>query len=185
MRPMHRLALFAVIAGFLHPITAQPQRSDLEQVLHLFPDQHVLKLEEFDEDTRAFVRSHFPKDNPSVIGGDFDGNGVLDYALLLKGDKVKGDKSSSLKVEVVLCAPDQQCRGVYHLDVSSYAGAVYLRPARIGSHATRTDAVPTADGTSKGRLTLVGIQVVYFEKRKVLLSWNPKYKRIEEVQTGD
>ena len=180
MRSVHRFALFALTVGFLHPVTAQPRKSDLEQVLQLFPGYHLLKPEEFDEDTRAFLRSHFPKDNPSVISSDFDGNGVLDYAFLLKGEK-----SSSTKVEVVLCAPNKQCRSVYHLDVSSYAGAVYLRPARIGSHTTRTDAVPATEGTSKGRLSLAGIQVLYFEKGKVLLSWNPKHRRIEEVQTGD
>lgn len=147
--------------GLLYPVLSQQQKNDLDQVLRLFPGFHVVMVEEFDPDTRAFVHSHFPKDSSSVVRGDFDGDGVMDYALLLKDSK-----SGSTKVVVALCAPDNQCRSVYRLDVSFYAGGVYLRPSKMGS-------------------TSVGIQVIYFEKGKVLLSWNKELKRTEEVQTGD
>jgi hypothetical protein len=153
--------LFVLTAASLHPVAAQQQKTDLENVLSLFPGFHILKLAERDADTRAFLVSHFPKDSPSVMRGDFDGDGVDDYALLLKNNK-----SGLTKVVVALCGPDKQCRSIYRLDVSSDAGVVYLRPSRIGS-------------------TSVGVQVIYFEKGKVLLSWNKKLKRIEEVPAGD
>ena len=81
---MHRLILFVLMLGFSILFLGQQQKNDLDQVLRLFPGFHIVMVEEFDPDTRAFVHSHFPKDSPSVVRGDFDGDGVMDYALLLK-----------------------------------------------------------------------------------------------------
>jgi hypothetical protein len=141
----------------------EQQKSDFPSgALANFPGFHLLMLKERDSDTRAFLASHFPKSNPSVVHADFDGDGHQDYALLLKSDK-----SSMTKLVVLLCSDDDHCRNVYEQDVTTYSDLVFLLPVNAAS--------------SK----LTRIQVTYFEKGKVLLYWNEKLKKIKEFQTAD
>lgn len=51
---MHRLILFVLMFGLLYPVLSRQQKNDLDQVLRLFPGFHVVMVEEFDPDTRAF-----------------------------------------------------------------------------------------------------------------------------------
>src|SRR5712692_4272415 len=154
------------------------QGTDVNSILKRFPGYHVLTLQERDSDVRAFVVRHFPKDNPSPIRDDFNGDGNPDYAVLLRDDK-----SGATKLVVLLCSSDNQCKSVYQLDGTAYAGSVYLRPLSMGSKISQTKAVN--GDTPPVKLHSTGIQVTYFEKGKVVLHWNRKLQKIEEVQTGD
>ena len=86
---------------------------------------------------------------------------------------------------VLLCVSEAQCQSVYELDVTGYSEVVYLRPVAAGSGASQTEAADTANHSSGVKLKTTGIQVTYFEKGKVVLYWNKKLKKIEEVQTED
>jgi hypothetical protein len=158
--------LATLLAGLLSCVgiaTEEQQKSTIpSSVLANFPGYHLLTLKERDSDTGAFLAGHFPKSNPSVVHGDFDGDGRQDYALLLKDDK-----SPMTKLVVLLCSNDDHCRNVYELDVTMYSDLVFLRPVT----------------TPNSKLTR--IQVTYFEKGKVLLYWNEQVKKIKEVQTSD
>jgi hypothetical protein len=160
--------------------TAEDQKADFDNILSGFPGYHVLTLKERDSGTIAFISQHFPKLNPSVVHADFDGDGRLDYALL-----VRNEKSKTTKLIVLLCSEDVQCRKVYELDVSMYSELVYLQPSTTGSVASQTDAIDSTDHSSPAKLKSTGIQVSYFEKGKVVLYWNRKLKKIKEVQTAD
>lgn len=159
---------------------AKPQKGDLDIILSHFPGQHILSLDELDSETKAFILKHFPKDNPSVVRADFDGDGHEDFALLLKDNK-----SKSTKLEVLLCSGEGQCKGAYELDVTTYSDMVYLRPVRTGSRVSQTESVTTNDPSTPVKLGATGIQLTYFGKGKVVLHWNRKHKKIEEVQTED
>jgi hypothetical protein len=154
------------------------QGTGVDTVLKLFPGYHVLTLQERDPDVKAFLGQHFPKSNPSVVRADFNGDGNPDYALLLKDDK-----TGAAKLVVLLCSADGQCKSVYDVDGTTYASVTYLRPVSTGSKVSQTEAVP--GNTPPVKLRSTGIQVNYFEKGKVVLHWNPKRQKIEEVQTGD
>ncbi len=157
----------------------EERKSNLDNILNGFPGYHLLTLKERDSDTRAFILQHFPKANPSVVHADFDGDGHLDYALLLRNDKTQ-----TTKLVVLLCSENGHCRSVYELDVSSYFDSVYLLHVTRGSRVSQTGAVDTSHTTS-ANLKLSGIQVTYFEKGKVVLYWNAKLNKIEEIQTAD
>jgi hypothetical protein len=154
------------------------QGTEVDRILKRFPGYHLLTLQERDSDTRAFVVRHFPKDNPSLVRADLNGDGNPDYAVLLRDDK-----SGATKLVVLLCSADGQCKSVYELDETAYAGSVYLRPASMGSKASQTEAVN--GNTPPVKLHSTGIQVTYFEKGKVVLYWNRKLRKIEELQTED
>ena len=161
------------------PSSGEDQKNNLKSILSGFSGYHLLTLKELDSDTQAFIVRHFPKANPSLVHADFDGDGQLDYALLLRNDK-----SQATKLVVLLCSDDVHCRSVYELDVSAYSDSVYLRPVTKGSRVSQTEAVDS-NQTAPVNLKSYGIQVTYFEKGKVVLYWNKKLKKIEEVQTAD
>jgi hypothetical protein len=155
------------------------QAGDITTILKQFPGYHVLTLRERDPDARAYIAQHFPKANVSAVRADFDGDGQEDYALLLKNDR-----SAKALLVVVLCPADAQCKTAYKMDVSEAYKVTYLSPVPVGSRVSQTEVMPRNDH-SPGRLKSVGIRVTYDEQAEVVLYWNSKLRKIEEVQTSD
>jgi hypothetical protein len=151
----------------------------LNEVLSLFRGFHVLKVEERDPDTRAFLVAHFAKSNPSIIHADFDGDGLSDYAVLLKKDK-----GTSARFVAVLCPVSGALKTVYDLDLTGSTGDVYLKRIPPGVRVSQTEAIEP-ETIAPVRLRSAGIQLVYFEKAAVVVFWNPKLHKMQEIQTGD
>ncbi len=157
----------------------KPQ-AEIGSILKLFPGYHVMTLTERDTDTRTFLSQHYRESNSSVVRADFNGDGILDYALMLKYGK-----SPTAKFVVLFCSGDSTCRKVYELDVTGYSDSVYLKPVPVGSRASQTDAIDTKDSPAPVKLRSTGIEVTYFGKAKVVYYWNKKHRKIEAVQTED
>jgi hypothetical protein len=115
-----------------------------------------------------------------VVHADFDGDANLDYALLLRNNKTR-----TTKLVVLLSSGNGQYRAVYELDVTGTSRIVYLRPVRAGSKVSQAEAIPANGQASQTKLSSTSIQVSYFEKATVILYWNRKLKKIQEVQTED
>ena len=158
---------------------AQGQDCKLDEVLGDFPGFHVLKLEERDSDTRAFLAAHFRNGDPNIVHADFDGDGRSDYALLLKS------RAGRAKLVVVLCRESQNPKTVYDLDVTGSEGETYLQRVPAGTSVSQTEAIHTGDNVPRATLNSAGIRVVYFEKAEVVLYWSVKFHKIQEIQTGD
>lgn len=167
-----------IFCCFLVSTNAEQRKNDLDEILNGFPGYHLLTLKELDSDAKAFFLQHFPKASPSVVHADFDGDGHLDYALLLKNEK-----SNVTKLEVFLCPQDGHCRNVYELDVSADSGAVYLRPVSRGSRVSQTESIET--NTAPVNLKFSGIRMTYFGQAEVVLYWNEKLKKIDGITTAD
>jgi hypothetical protein len=176
-------ALVAVVAALICSVVTSAQekpKSGIDSILSNFPGYHLLSLQERDSDAKAFILRHFPKDNPSVVHADFDGDEHMDYALFLRNNK-----SGATRLVVLLCPGNGQCKSVYNLDLTTYAGSAYIRPVPVGSQVSQTEAIDTPDHTSPAKLKCTGIRVTYFGKGEIVLYWNRKLKKIEEVQTED
>ncbi len=169
------MALFGCLA-----LSGLEEPTESNSILRRFPGYHVLTLRELDSETRAFFVKQFPRNSPSAVHADFDGDGYLDYAVL-----VRNNKSGTTKLVILLCSGNGPCKTVYELDVSTHSGSVYIRPVPVGSRVFQTDAISTSDHTSPGRVHSTRIGLTYFEQAEAVLYWNPKLQRIEEVQTGD
>jgi hypothetical protein len=174
------LLLVTVLVWCVALSASDAHSNDVDSVLKSFPGYHLLTLQERDSETKAFVVRHFPKDNPSLVRADFDGDGNHDFATL-----VRNDKSGATKLVVLLCFGDAQCKSVYELDVTAYSDSVYLRPVKMGVRVSQTEAIDANDHSSPVKLSSTGIEITYFGKGKVVLYWNKKHKKIEEVQTAD
>ncbi len=151
-----------------------------KMILDDFPGFHVLTVPERDSDTRAFILAHFAKRNPSVVRSDFDGDGHLDYAVLLRNKK-----SGVAKLVILLCPENEHCKKACDEDITSYAGEVFIKAVPIGRRVSQTEAIDTKDYPPPVRLSSTGIEVTYFEKAKVVYYWNTNHKKIETIQTGD
>lgn len=173
------LALMVVLLWSDIASASDGQAGDIATILKQFPGYHVLTLQERDPDARSYIVQHFPKANVSVLHADFDGDGHEDYALLLKNDR-----SAKAQLVVVLCSADGQCKTAYKMDVSEAYKVTYLSPVPVGSRVSQTEAM-RGNGHSPGRLKTVGIRVTYDEQAEVVLYWNSKLRKIEEVQTSD
>lgn len=174
-----RILLVSIILVYCLP-EAHGQSSQIDGILSHFSGYHVLTLRERDPETRAFIVRHFPKDNPSIVHADFDGDGQQDCAILLKSNK-----SGTTKLVFLLCPAGNHCKSFYTVDVTSDFADIYIRPVPIGSRVSQTDAIDTLNPPAPLRLRAIGIQVTYFEKAKVIYYWNRKRKRIETIQTED
>ena len=170
--------LIAVLFCCVLISSGEERKNNIDKIVSSFPGYHLLTLKERDSDARAFFLQHFPKASPSVVHADFDGDGHLDYALLLRNDK-----SQVTKLVILLCPEDGHCRNVYELDVSAYYGSAYLRAVARRSRISQTESIDT--DTAPVNLKFSGIRVTYFGKGEVVLYWNKKHNKIEEVQTED
>jgi hypothetical protein len=182
MRRLYRSSVFlAVLVCSVAVSRSKGQSDGVDKIiLHDFPGFHVLTVEERDSDTRAFILAHFAKRNPSILHADFDGDGHLDYAVLLK-DK----KSGIARFVILLCPETEHCKKACDEDITSSAREVFLRPVPIGRRVSQTDAIDTKDYPPPVRLSSTGIEVTYFGQAKVVYYWNGKHKKMETVQTED
>jgi hypothetical protein len=156
---------------------AQPSDdAQIRGILTHFPGYHLLTLHERESDTRAFLLKHFPGSDSSLVHADFDGDGTLDYALLLRGEK-----PGSTELVILLCAENRECKSVHESQVGTES--VYLKPVPAGSKVSETDAPDGEQATAK--LNSPGIRLAYFEKAEVVFYWDRKSKKIVEVETGD
>jgi hypothetical protein len=171
-----RLAL--LMAVFCCP--GHGQKTATGAIPHDYPGYHVLRLAERDADTRAFLVQHFKTSNMSVVHADFNGDGHLDYAMLLKSDT-----SSAAKLVVLLCDGQSKCRSVYEQDITGYSEEAYLSLLPVGSRLAEAGSAEGENESRPSKLTTVGIQVTYFEKGAGALYWDQKLKKIVEVGTGE
>lgn len=182
MRQLCGLVMVLLVTLFSYAPTSgtEEQSNGVVSIVNRFPGYHLLRLQERNSETRAFVLRHFPRNNLSVVHADFDGDGCPDYALLLEDNK-----SGATKLVVLLCSGDGRCKSVYDIDVTTHSHSIYIRPVPVGSRVSQTDAIDTKDHTSPVRLNFTGIRVTYFGQAEVVLYWNKKLRKIEEIQTED
>jgi hypothetical protein len=169
------LLRLALLLAVVCPTAVRGQKSTTQTRPPDYPGYHILKLGERDADTRAFLVEHFKGSDASVIHADFDGDGHLDYAMLLKSDT-----SASAKLVVFLCDAQSKCRSASEQDITGYSEGAYLSRLPVGSR-----VVEAGDGSHPVKLTNTGIQVTYFEKGAVALYWDNKMKKIVSVGTAE
>lgn len=150
----------------------------LEDLLSRFPGYHLLTMQERDPDVQAFLHQNFPKENPSLVRADFNGDGIMDYAVL-----VENDKTRITKFLILLCSANGKCKSVYETNETAGAEITYLRAMKSGSKIYEMGASPGDAPTVK--LRSAGIELNYFEKASIVLYWDQKLQKIKEVPTSD
>jgi hypothetical protein len=182
MSRLQKLLLSGILCNFcrVHSFAATDSGAVSDAALKLFPAYHVLTMAERDSDTRDFITENYPKQDPSVIYADFNGDGHPDYALLLKSDQ-----SKNAKFVVLLCPDDNTCKQVLELDTTETAGIMYLRKIAPGSQIAETDTAEENDRSVPVKLNAPAIGLNCFGKAAVVYYWDKTSKKMASVQTED
>lgn len=153
---------------------------ELTRVMAHFPGYHLLTLQERNPDLRAFLVKNLPQDNGSVVHADFNGDGHLDYAVL-----IRNNHSGLTKLVVVLCFANEHCRRAYSLDETDYFRELYIAAIPKGKRVSQTEAIDTKHHPRPVTLASPAVEITYFGQAKVVLYWNARKHRMDEIQTED
>lgn len=145
--------------------------SEIRQyVTRQYPDYYLLQRGDLDQEMVVYLSRRQITKHPEWTTGDFDGNGSLDYALLLTE---KGQPICRVTVMVVLRQRGGSLQGLV-LERAKLPGAatsvgrpsvgICLSSLRQGTEIVETSAVPGGKEPKRVRLRADGVQLSFFER---------------------
>jgi hypothetical protein len=177
---MNLLGLALLMISCSVPAAAQLKENAVDKLVRKnYPGFHLLRMSERDADVRTFLTTRSQRSNPSLVHADFDGDGHLDYALLLKSDR-----SAAAELSVLLCENTERCHAVYKIDITGASEIAYLSRIPPSSKIAEMDDAGENDPHAV-KLKKVGVSLSYFEKAEIALYWDKKLKKIVEVGVED
>ena len=160
--------------------SAEPPLDEI--VEQFFPGYVVMRESDLDRTVRNHTASNPVYDGvdrtPTVIRADFDGNGVADYALLVRAD-------TSDEPDEVFAVLLGQGKGAYSRAAQAFfggvVGQVYLGYAPAGSV-----LVPARHSTVAREavtLTLPAVKLIYYESSADAFYWDASLNRLASMPT--
>jgi hypothetical protein len=138
-----------------------------------YPNHTLVQFKDLNEDVREYFAEKYPNSHPGCIKGDFDGDGLIDYALLLRTN-IKGRIIEKL---VVLKGENGKKFILIDLDESDKrVGDSFLRHIPAGR-------VEKCDRTETVTIDRPGFEIVLFEAASRVYFW--KEGKFSFIQTSD
>ncbi len=136
------------------------------------PDHTLVKLMDLNKDVQEYLRETYHDSQPGCIKGDFDGDGIADYALLLS--KTEGKIGVRL---VVLKGKSSNDFVPFELDeFDERIKDIFLRPIPPGK-------IVNWDRTQTVSIDRPGFELVIFESASYVYFW--KDGRFGFIQTSE
>lgn len=171
--------ILSYIAG--SDVTEADDNSKIRNIINeYFPNYTLKDMDGLDPVTRDYFKEHYPNSNPSVVHSDFDGNGFLDFAVLLQTLDSNGGKTM---FAILLGRGRNQFNLAYNLDMGASLDYVYVIPIEPGKILTQTESIETP--RENIRLKYAAVELVYFEKAAIAYYWDDKSKQFSSIQTRD
>ena len=180
--------LIAVFILFLFIYTTEAKstksvedKTDYKELIQkYFPGYVLMDIEELDPYAKDRFRSYHPDLNPSLVCGDFDGNGFLDYAFLLRNSK---DKKGTTIFTIFMQSKHSQFELEFCLNMGFYRNDVIIQRIEAGKILSQTKSIDEPKEDVK--LKNAAVELAYFEKSSVVYYWDDKTKKFEEIWTSD
>jgi hypothetical protein len=138
-----------------------------------YPHHTLVQLRDLNEDVQEYFAEKYPNSHPGCIKEDFDGDGLVDYAFLLRTN-IKG---IIIERWVVLKGKNGKEFIPIDLDESDERiGDSFLRPIPAGK-------VEKCDRTETVTLDRPGFEIVLFEAASRVYFW--KGRKFDFIQTSD
>jgi hypothetical protein len=154
---------------------------EYKELIHkYFPNFVLIDIDDLEPYARDCFRSYYPSLSPSLVYRDFNGNGYLDFALLLKNSKKKDDK---IIFAIFLQINCRQFNLEFNLEIDSDYVDNYILPIKPGTILTESEALPGPG--KKVKLKYAAIKLIYFETSSVVYYWDDKTKKFKEIWTSD
>jgi hypothetical protein len=138
-----------------------------------YPDYVLVKLRDLNKDVQEYFAQRYPKSDPGCIKEDFDGDGVFDYALLLR--KNMGEEP----VEKLVVLKGINKKEFMAIEISTFherIGDIFLRRVQAGR-------IEGLDRTESTTLDRPGFEIVLFEAASRIYFW--KNGNFVFIQTSD
>jgi hypothetical protein len=156
------------------------QNESTELIKKYFPDYVLMEIGELTPLARKYFKRHYPNLTPSFVRADFDGDGFLDLALLLR--KARGKDRKTI-LTIFLHSNRNRFELAYYLSFGVYGGDVYIIPVESGKVVSQTESIDVP--REKVELRNTAIELVYFEKSSVVYYWDDRMKKFESIWTSD
>jgi len=177
------LLLFpAVLTFFIGEATSEAEEQEKQQIVpdavqvaieRFFPGSTLVVLNDLEEGLRQEFADGYPERNPAFISSDFDGNGHLDYALLLRGKK---SGRAIVILAVLLQAPKGKFKAMSLEAINEFLESVFIRvraPGKVQEHDSKKAII----------IRVPGIERSFFEKSAGVFYWDEG--RFRFVATAD
>lgn len=153
--------------------------NSIEVINKYMPGYKLITIDEYDSYTKKYFELHYPDKNPAIVCADFDGNGFVDLAVLIR--------DSSRKNSLVFVILLQFANSKYVLNYKSDIGRDYcdlyiteVKPGEILTPFGSSDPVKNSIILKK-----YAINLVCFGKTDVVHYWDDKKKQFDSIQTAD
>lgn len=152
-------------------------QDEYKEIIQKYFSNYVLRnYDELSDYAKSYFRNRYSNLNPSLVCRDFDGNGFLDFALLLKS---KGDRDGITVFVIFLQFDRNKFEKKYRLNIGIYQGDLFILPKETG------ELLENVEEPRKIKLKNAAVELVYFEKSSVAYYWSEKTKKFESIWTSD
>ncbi len=137
-----------------------------------FSETEILGLSDLEAVTLKYFTEQYPHQIPGMVSADFDGNGLADYALLLKGqafDKNNTDSEARILLVVFMQMDHGKFTRFVLNDEIVLLHRLFLRPVRKG----KVD-IFINDTRASVSISFPAFEYVCFEAYSTLFFWDGK-----------
>lgn len=179
------LSLFTMPYG-ISKVTSEDNKpiSELNNIRNFidkyFHNYEIMEIEGLDPFLQNYFRKHYPQLNPCIVYKDLDGNGLVDFGVLLKNLVGKKDRTI---FAIFLHTNKNHFEPKYYQDMEFYRDDVYILPIESGSILKQTESIDAP--YKEVRLKNAAIELVYFEKSSVAYYWEEGKKDFASIWTSD
>lgn len=162
------ILVFLSISGYLISCATS------KLIISTYYQHHTLvELRDLNEDVQEYFIEKYPNSHPGCIKEDFDGDGLVDYALLLRTN-IKGRI-----IERLVVLKGKNGKEFIPIDLDEFYGRIgdfFLRPIPVSK-------VEKCDRTEIVTLDRPGFEIVLFEAASRVYFW--KGGKFNFIQTSD
>ena len=147
-------------------------------VTRYFPNYMIRDKSELSNYAEVYFMDRYKNCNPSITEGDMDGNGLIDYALILR------NRVDNKIVFVILIQNDKNnFQILYQKDLGSSGSEIFLRVIEPGEKISQTESfdIPKKETT----LENTGVELIVFEAAAIAYYWDKMSKSIQMIWTDD
>ncbi|UCD83272.1 MAG: hypothetical protein JSU92_08065 [Deltaproteobacteria bacterium] len=176
-------ALGIIAAIISTTIYNRDSSSAVDVIEKFYPGYALIEVDELDSYAKDYFKKDYPNKSPSLIHSDFDGNGFLDFAFLLRNKKSKDAKTI---FTIFLQSKKNKFNLAYYLNLEIYRDDVYIVPIEPGVLVSEVECCGDDDKpTKKIHLKNTAVELFYVGKASVAFYWDSKKNYFDTIATSD
>ena len=145
-----------------------------------YPDYRLIDSKEIDHFAKEFFMEHYKSHPPTLVSADFDGNGLVDFAALLRSSNKKDAKTI---FSIFLQVSSNTYKPSFNLVMDFYRTDVVIAPVQEGEKLKKTEALETH--RDDVFLKYPAVKLIYVGKSAVVYFWNLQKDEFDTIWISD